>query len=265
MSISILLNGIKFLDTENYNMDDYNITEPYLDYFKKVYGKIAIINTLSNAYDFIIDPITKEILEDINLPTNIVELCIYANSLLSDNAHLEENSQILSRIRSIEIIPAMLYKEISKEYINYKNSAGKKQLSIQRDCVIKNLLALQTVEDYSTLNPVVELEKDRAITSKGYVGVNVDRAYTEAKRSYDPTMVGIMAMSTSPDGNCGINRFLTMEPNITSARGYVDIKSDKREELKDINLFSPAELLYPLGNTRDDAIRTAIKKHAVAV
>ena len=50
-----------------------------------------------------------------------------------------------------------------------------------------------------------------------------------------------------------------MEPKITCARGYVDIKADHREELNDSNLFSPAELLYPLGNTRDDSIRTAIK------
>ena len=149
-------------------------------------------------------------------------------------------------------------------FIVYKNSGGKKKLSIPKDSVIKNLMALQTVEDYSTLNPVVELEKDRAITAKGYRGINVERAYSEEKRSYDDSMIGIISMNTSPDGNCGINRFLTMEPNITSVRGYVDIKSDKKEELTDMNLFSPSELLYPLGNTRDDAIRTAIK-YAVAV
>lgn len=265
LATSLLMNGIKVLDTENYNMEEYNTPEPFLEYFRKVYGKVSIINALSNAYDFTIDPITLEILEDINLPTDLVELCIYASNLLADESYTIENSQTLSRVRSTEIIPAILYNEISKSYINYKNYAGKHKLSIPKDCVIKQLLALQTVEDYSTLNPVVELEKDRAITSKGFRGINVDRAYTEEKRSYDDSMIGIIAMSTSPDGNCGINRFLTMEPNITSARGYVDIKSDKKEELKDVNLFSPAELLYPLGNTRDDSIRTAIKKHAVAV
>ena len=69
--------------------------------------------------------------------------------------------------------------------------------------------------------------------------------------------------------NCGLTRFLTQEPNITSTRGYVDIKMDKKEELTDVNIFSPAELLYPLGNTRDDSIRTAMaskqSKHVIPI
>lgn len=266
---ALLLNGLKVLDTENYDFAEYNTIEPFMDYFKKVYGKLSITNALTNAYEFTIDPITKEILEDIDLPTDLLELCIYANNLLADESYTIENSQTLSRVRSTEIIPAILFSEISDAYVNYKNAAGKKKLSVQKDCVIKKLLGLQTVEDYSTLNPVVELEKDRAITSKGFRGINVERAYTEEKRSYDDSMIGIISMDTSPDGNCGINRFLTMEPNITSARGYVDIKANKREELSDVNLFSPAELLYPLGNTRDDSIRTAMackqSKHVIPV
>lgn len=267
LQIDLLMNGLKVLDTEEHDMEEYNTTEPYIDYFRKVYGKTGIISAISNYYDFMIDPITKEILEDINLPTDLVELCIYASNLLADESYTPENSQTLSRVRSTEIIPAILYYEVSKTFLNYKNKAGKEKLSIPRDAVIKQLLALQTVEDYSTLNPVVELEKDRAITSKGYRGINMERAYTEEKRSYDESMIGVMAMNTSPDGNVGINRFLTMEPEITSARGYVDIKKDHREELKDANLFSPGELLFPLGNTRDDSIRTAMaskqSKHVI--
>ena len=270
LATSLLMNGIKLLDTENYNMADYDTKEPYIDFFVKKYGRASAMNAIYNYYEFLIDPITKEILEDINLPTDLVSLCIYANSLLADESYTKENSQTLSRVRSTEIIPAILYCALSNEYLNYKNSAGKNKISLPKDCVITQLLALQTVEDYSTLNPVVELEKDRAITSKGFRGINLDRAYTEEKRGYDDSMIGVISMDTSPDGNCGINRFLTMEPNITSARGYVDIKSKKElGELKDVNLFSPAELLYPLGNTRDDSIRTAMackqSKHGIPV
>ena len=64
-------------------------------------------------------------------------------------------------------------------------------------------------------------------------------------------MMGIMAISTSPDYNCGVVRSLALEPNIKNARGYIDIKDDKVEELKDVNLFSPGELLTPIGAARD--------------
>ncbi|MDE7089691.1 MAG: hypothetical protein K2O54_06190, partial [Prevotella sp.] len=269
LATSLLMNGIKVLDTENHDFEEYNTVEPFVDYFRKVYGKTSIMNAISNYYEFTIDPITREVLEDINLPTDLIELCIYASGLLADESYTMENSQKLSRVRSTEIIPAILYYELSSAYLVYKNSARKKKISVPRDCVIKQLLSLQTVEDYSTLNPVVEMEKDRTITSKGYRGVNVDRAYTEEKRSYDDSMIGTIAMSTSPDGNCGITRFLTMEPNITSTRGYVAIKDDKREELTDMNLFCPSEMLYPLGNTRDDSVRIAMagkqSKHVIPV
>ena len=270
LATSLLMNGLKLLDTENYSIKDYDTSEPYIEFFVKKYGKSSIMNAIYNYYEFLIDPITEEILEDINLPTDTISLCIYANSLLADESYTKENSQILSRVRSIEIIPAILYVLLSAEYINFKNSGGKKKISLPRDSVIKQLLALPTVEDYSVLNPVVELEKDRAITSKGFRGINLDRAYTEEKRSYDNTMLGVMSIDTSPDGNVGINRFLTMEPTIKSIRGYVDIKDEKNiDDLKDVNLFSPAELLYPLGNTRDDPVRVAMackqSKHVIPV
>jgi len=269
IAIGLLMNGLKFIKTEQYTLEEFNTIEPFVDFFKTKYGRVNVLNALQNYYEFMVDPITKEILEDINLPTGIVELCIYANKLLSDEKYTWENNQTLSRVRSIEIIPAMVYKELSAAYLEYKNSGGKKKLSVPRDAVIKRLLALQTVENYDTLNPMVELEKDRTISSKGFNGVNKDRAYTEAKRTHHDTMVGLIALSTSPDGNCGITRALTLEPTITTERGYVDVKNNKKEELTDVNLFSPAELLYPLGARKDDSVRTAMavkqSKHVVPV
>ena len=270
MATSLLMNGLKLLDTENHTIEEYNTQEPYVEFFAKKYGKANIMNAIYNYYEFMLDPITLEVLEDINLPTDLITLGIYANSLLADDSYTMENSQILSRIRSTEIIPALLYISLSAEYLTFKNSAGKKKISLPRDCVIKQLLALQTVEDYSVLNPVVELEKDRAITAKGLRGINVQRAYSEEKRSYDDTMLGVISIDTSPDANVGISRFLTMEPKITSIRGYVDVTDPKDyDTLKDVNLFSPAELLYPLGNTRDDPVRVAMackqSKHVIPV
>lgn len=270
LPISLMMNGLRMLDTENFTIEEYNTHEPYVEFLTKKYGKTGAMNALRNYYEFLLDPITLEILEDTNLPTDIIEIFIYANNLLADESFTRENSQVLSRVRSSEIIAAILYYQLSGAYLEYRNSAGKKKISLPRDCVIKELMALQTVEDYSTLNPVVEVEKSRTVTSKGWRGINQERAYSEEKRSYDESMVGVMAMSTSPDGNCGINRVLTMEPSITSARGYVDVRDKEHlSDLTDANLYSPTELLFPLGNTRDDSMRIAMagkqSKHVIPV
>lgn len=84
-------------------------------------------------------------------------------------------------------------------------------------------------------------------------------------------MTGVIGISTSPDANVGVVRQLTMEPTITNARGFIDVKATtgRIDELKDANLFSPAELLSPIGASRDDGSRTAMavkqSKHIIPV
>lgn len=252
---ALLMNGLRLIETSNYSINNMNEKDPYIDYFTKVYGKASISNALMNFYDFFIDNITEEVLEDINLPTDTVELIIYAVSLLADSQYTLDIDQSLSRIRSNEIIPAILYEALAKNYVNYRNYNGKKKFSIPQDIVIKNILAVKTVEDYSTLNPALELDSTFAVSSKGFRGVNLDEAYTVPKRSYDPSMIGIISPSTAPDANVGVGKTLTLEPSITSVRGYTNIQKDNLDNLKDANLFSPAELLIPLGATRDDPTR----------
>lgn len=255
IAIELLMSGFRAIRTEDWNMIDMNTQTPYISYVEKKYGKISILNALNNVYEFTIGNIEREILRDMKLPTDLVELMIYANSLLVDSQYIPENNLSEYRIRSAEIIPAILYDCIAKAYVPFKNSNGKKKLSIPQDAVIKKLLALETVEDTSSINPFLELETTHGVSTKGWRGVNLDDSYTVPKRCYDDSMRGVIGLSSPPDANVGIARCLTMEPNINSLRGYIDV-TDNLDELKDVNLFSPAELLIPLGVTRDDPIRT---------
>lgn len=253
--VELLMSGFRAIRTEDWNMIDMNTQTPYIPYVEKKYGKISILNALNNVYEFTIGNIEREILRDMKLPTDLVELMVYANSLLADSQYISENNLSEYRIRSAEIIPAILYDCIAKAYVPFKNSNGKKKLSIPQDVVIKKLLALETVEDTSSINPFLELETTHGVSTKGWRGVNLDDSYTVPKRCYDDSMRGVIGLSSPPDANVGIARCLTMEPNINSLRGYIDV-TENLDELKDVNLFSPAELLIPLGATRDDPIRT---------
>ena len=269
---SLLMNAFADIPTKAFSYADLDGKEAYSDIFDTLYGTRNIGNYLTTFYEFMIDPITKEVLEDLGYPTDFVSVLIVANKLLVDNASTKEYKMDIYRVRSNEIVNVYLYNAIAEAYANYRQTANNKnptKISVPQDVVLKKILTAQTVEDYSILNPIVELEKSRAITPKGPSGLNVDRAYTEEKRSYDKSMLGIIAVSTSPDGNCGVVRQLTLEPNIIGPRGYIDVKENNLDELKDVNLFSPAELLSPLGVTRDDTIRTAMSskqsKHIVPI
>lgn len=67
----------------------------------------------------------------------------------------------------------------------------------------------------------------------------------------------------------GINKQLVVEPLIVNARGYGNLLPDEDDvderkaalaELKDVNVFSPTEMLTPGTAKRDDPIRTAINR-----
>lgn len=255
----LLLNGLVNMRPWQYTYEELNTKTPYIEYFTSVYGKASIVNPLMTAYEFFIGPIELEILKDLNLPTDIVSLCLYANTLLCDNDYTPENSFKLKRIRSNEIVPAILYSLIAQHYTAFKNAGPKSKLSIPRDAVIKQILALQTVEDYSTLNPVVEMSKTRNVSSKGFRGVNLEESYTFEKRQYDPSMVGVAAATTSPDANVGVTRDLALEPRINSVRGYMD-NNMPIDKMSSANLYSPGEMAITMGSTHDDAIRTSIGK-----
>lgn len=252
----LLLNGLKILSTKDYELSYFDTKDAYVPYIEKKFGRVTAMNMLFNEYEFMIGNIEREVLFDMKCPTEIVDLIIYANRLLCDNDYTNDLDQSLSRIRCGEIIPSILYDRLGKAYTSFKNSGGKKKLTLPQDAVIKELLKLKTVTSYSSLNPFLELEETHGVSTKGFRGINLDDSYTVPKRCYDQSMVGVIAPTSSPDGNCGVNRSLTMEPNINSVRGYTDIKDNKLNEVKDVNLFSPAELLIPLGVTTDDSTRT---------
>ena len=63
---------------------------------------------------------------------------------------------------------------------------------------------------------------------------------------------------------------LATNENHRNVLKVVDVKDkDNLSDLKDTNLYSPAELLFPLGNTRDDSMRIAMackqSKHVIPV
>lgn len=264
---SLLMNAFADIPTKGFTYEDFDNKETYVLIFEAMFNQRNLASAFDNFYDFMIDPITKEILQDLDYPTEFVDVMIYANRLLADNSYTNENDMSLYRVRSNELVSVYLYKAITKAYGDYRRTAynnNPKKISIRKDAILKDVLMAQTIEDYSTLNPVVELEKSRVISAKGPSGLNLAQAYTMDKRGYDKTMIGTIGISTSPDSNVGVVRQLTKEPNITSVRGYIKVEEDL-DKVKDANLFSPAELLSPLGASRDDSSRTAINNIAVAV
>lgn len=257
MFSELMLNGIHKLHPEKLKFEDMETAKCYEDFIYAQWGSYNGINELNAFKEFLVDPITKQVCDDFSLPNDATGLLIHAVKLLCDNAYVSKANDNSYRVRSIEMIPGILYGLLAAQYKTHVKSGKRIPFTLNQRAVITKLLAEKTVEPYSTLNPVVEVTKTHTISTKGYKGSNSDRSYDKEKRSYDPTAVGKLAISTSPDANVGVTKNIVVEPTITNARGY-RAPVENTEDLKDVNVFSPTEMLTPGTARRDDPIRTAI-------
>ena len=193
----LILNGLSKMHPEKFKFNDFDSEIAYDDFIYAQFGTYNGINELKNFYEFLIDPITKDVCKDLMLPDDAAGLLIRAVELLADNKFVSKASDQSYRVRSIETIPGILYSCIAKQYKAYTKSGGRIPMTLNQECVIKELISLKTVEAYSTLNPVIEVSRMHTISTRGYRGSNSEYSYDEKKRSYDPTSVGKLAISTS--------------------------------------------------------------------
>lgn len=257
-SSSMLLNGLKESNTEEYSIGDINKRSMYIDFIEQYGGRLKC-DGLDNFYDCMIDPITESILVYKNLPTNYVELLLYANNLLVDNSFVNHGDMSGRRLRRNELIAAYAYKALSKAYGDYATSMkhGRETiLSMKQSAIVDMILVDNTAGDLSIINALGEKESYDTVTYKGLSGNNSDRSYKLDKRGYDESMINVLGMSTGFAGTVGINRQATLNCNVDTVRGFIKPPSDK--EMNSVNTLCMSEALTPMGTTRDDPFRSAM-------
>lgn len=258
----LMFNGLTELPTALHTVAEMDDRSTYIEFFEYLFGSGYIAGGLMNYYDFMIDPITLKVLKILNYPEDIVSLIIYANNLLADNDYKSDMNLSMYRLRDTEIIPAILYYEMTRAYSRYRatyNNNNPVKISVDPDCVIKALNNVPTVEPYSKLSPIVEVRQNSIASMRGYSGMNQDEAYKQEKRVFDDSMFGIVGVSTDIAGNCGKERQLVLEPKVKNALGMFEITDLKDvHKLEDINLETPVEMLCPGGLRHDDPVRTAM-------
>ena len=264
----LIFNGFYRLNTKAYTISEFDSPimksdSVYVDLFNqhffKQYSQLTLFITY---YNFFVDAITKDVCLHYNIPNDICGMLIYASNMLADNGYVSEATSSLYRIRSSEIVPAILHYRLAFAISKYTNSLGSKsraaKLVFNPNEVIYELTSnVPNVEPLSALNPFVELHTRENISRKGFKGVNDERTFTLDKRSYDSTMVGKMAMSSPNNRGVGITRQLTADPKVESVRGYTSTKGIDGE-YNDLQLASWSELITTGTISRDDAIRNAI-------
>ena len=271
---NLLLNAIFTLKPEEYTRDAFDLAEPYTDYFVSRFGKAIGTysrNRIKINLDMMIDPITRDVLKDLRMPTDIIDVLLQANTLLVGNTYQKLYDLRTYRIRGNEVVNARLYKIIASAYVKYLEhhmNGNPINLEIPKGILISTLQQDPNVNDHSLLNPIRELEDVSSASAKGFNGVNINQAYTLEMRLYNETMQGVLSGNATPfSGQSGITRTLTVDPKINTVRGFVgDIDQNS---LNAANILSPVEMMSPFTACSADPTRSSMQvsqtKHTMPV
>lgn len=241
--LSFLLNGLYYLPTEDYEIVELESQMIYLDYLFSKFKSRHVIKGWYSFKDLFLDPITISILKDLSLPTDFLELFLYAASLLNDNEFLHEGDKDNYRLRGYEVMVECLYTALASQYISVRQRK-KSTFSIPQDVILNKLHKSQILANKDTLNPMQEAKDKGIVTMKGPSGTNLKQAYTMTKRAYDKKSLTIFAMSSVDNSNVGVIKQLVMDANIKSTRGY--LKTDNvPEETNFSQLYSFEEGVVP--------------------
>src|SRR5574344_112884 len=269
----LLLNGLRRSDTSFYSISEIDDRSMYVELLADYAGGF-ISDGLDNFFDCIIDPMTEENLKYYKLPTDIVSILLYANSLLADNKFVKHTDTTSRRIRRNEMVAAYTYEVLSKAYGEYsyalKHNRSSAAFSVKRSAIIDYLLSSPISSDDSVISALHDVETTNSITFKGKAGLNNDESYSLDKRTYDDSMLNVLAMSTAFSANVGISRQATLNMAVDNARGYIKPIEGDTSLMNAANTLSATEALTPFGSNRDDSTRTNMTfiqtaKHAMRV
>lgn len=270
---SLLMSGFSVIPTRVYDISQFIAKDIYYEIFDVLFGRKNIGYAFENFQQLFTDPMTEDVLRDYNLPTDFVELLLYANGLLEDNSFNDEGDENINRIRSNEMVAAFLYRVVASAYENYRLTADNPhpaKFGTKKDAVLIEILTNQVTQDFSLLSPLQCIETMRAVTYKGPGGLNQDRAFSLSKRSFHSTMLGIISQASPISGSIGVTRTLTVDANVTSARGYMKTTTDVEEirKLPSTKLLSGSEAISPFSASSDEPEREAMlsaqAKHTIA-
>ena len=261
MLVNALMN-IKLKDP----IKDFNDPQEIYNYISQTYGtrSIVLIRLISENF---VDPITKELLQFENMPTNLTELSskVAVDQLL--NKQMDSLSDLkIYRARLSEIILNIVYKQIKLSHNFYRKRVieGDTQASVflDPDYVINSLLTdAGVLQNTEPVAPVTEIMLSSRVSKGGKGGVPSKRSFRKEHRNIHPSQYGIMgAVSTPEYVDVGLTTHHTLTPVIINKYGSYGAKDIT--QLSGWQTLALDEALTPFQNQVDSDRLTLARTHA---
>lgn len=234
--------------TKTYELKDFEHPNVYLNLLTSKGLGAIYIREIDMMFDYFVDPITQEILQDMKEPTTFEGLLLRASELLMTYYHPKPQDGAYSRICGYERFPGAVYRQLTQQIRSFRNRniAGKSRVEMSPWQVWQEINEDQTKMMVPDINPIQDLKNDESVTYVGEGGRSSD-AINKASRSFHVSDVGVISEGTVDSSDVGVNIYTSANPRLKNLRGL----TDGDDEVTNTNRHCSAVLLAP-GATHDD-------------
>jgi len=204
----------------NYSVYEFDRPAVYLNILDARGGATYILREIDLMYQMFIDPITKELLEEMKEPTDFRGLLLRSAELLLVDYHPDEIDDAFKRKRGYERMAGAVYANLVDSIRAHNSRGAKSKLPIELHpyAVWKTIAEDPSVSLVSEINPIQNLKEIEAVTHGG-TGGRSSRSMTKGTRAFHRNAMGTISESTVDSSDVGINTYTSADPQFTSLRG----------------------------------------------
>lgn len=252
---SLIFSGLNFFDLSNYYMEQMDEFETYHELATDKGLHFNFVRGMDNFINLFIDPITRDILLQMQEPTNVKDLLIRATTLISTEDHQPASSAANFRFRSYEKMAGMVYNELSRSLVVYQgnNIGANNKFSVNPYVIKQRVIKDQLFSNVDIVNPIHDIKKTSGFSHMGEGGRSAD-TFMIPDRQFTKDSIGTISEANIDSGTVAINAYTSMDPTIVNTRGLCEIKDVK--DIEPTELLSVTALAVP-GATNDDGKRAS--------
>lgn len=196
-----------------------------------VYGEVLnsvgigrhCLKELTLIKDMFIDPITNELLTQIDEPNEIIALLMRATELLVNDDYVDEIDSAYMRIRGYERFSGFVYNQLVNAVREQRNAIvpSRSSVSLNPKAVWGDILMDPSVVLVEESNPLHSLKETESVTYTGQGGRSA-KTMVQRTRLFHPNDIGVISESTPDSAKVAIRTYMTPNAKLNSVRGTTD-------------------------------------------
>lgn len=250
---SIILSGFNHYKRyiEDYSANQFDNKDTFISILSDTGLTMQVENEFKLMEMLWVDEITKQLLVQMNEPTDFVNLLFRAAELLTIPYSRAEVNMDDMIIAGYQRIAGQIYKQLAgniKTMMNNRSILAKKRFDMPPTHILQTIMKDPSVSLVDDINPIHNLKEHENITFGGDGGRS-RRSMVLRTRTYSRSDLGVISEATVDSADVAVTTFLSANPALTTTLGNserIDTKNTSAAEL-----LSTTSNLY-VASTRDD-------------